>query len=573
MDAGTGSVRRGFGLHSCTGVCGQALIALVLAAFVVTGLLGALLPEVEFDALWYHLPLPQAYLLAGRLVDLPNTFSSHYPKTVEMLFALGLAWNGPITAKLVHFVFGLLAVGATYRLARRWLNRQYSLLAALAFLAVPTVHWELTTAHVDLAVICFVTLSLSDLVTCWDEPDDVGIHRAGLMMGLALASKHSALLFLPGAMLLVVARSLRMAASLSSGEGYRSIAADAVAWLKAGLRVQRWMKPPLIFLGIVLVVPLPWYVLSWLATGNPVFPELSSVFGVRVDQWTEINEDGVRSFLLHFGVGRDVLTLLTLPWHVTVSGPQFAGSLGPVFLKALPLAGLVILTPGARGRGLRILAGWALLGTALWATPFSSFQLRYLLPVLPAVAVLSAAGLAWLTAVLRSHGWRHLAGAVLPVATLVLAFNLPPFIPWHGPGWAASTAHELDLAGVVDAGAASNYIARHVPAYPAISFVNDHVAPPVRILTFVDGFDYYSRYPLLHAYAPTAQPATFASGAERESVVIETLRREGITHVILPSDLSDLRSFGLAITSEAFIRRYLSPVYEDERVVVYELRL
>lgn len=42
-------------------------------------LIGALAPEVEHDALWYHLQFPAEYLAAGSLVDFPYEYTSYYP--------------------------------------------------------------------------------------------------------------------------------------------------------------------------------------------------------------------------------------------------------------------------------------------------------------------------------------------------------------------------------------------------------------------------------------------------------------------------------------------------------------
>src|SRR5688572_12947387 len=67
---------------------GVAVVA-VLFAFV-----GAIAPESEFDALWYHLNLPKLALAEGHLVDLPHEYVSLFPLNWEFVFGAGLAVSG-----------------------------------------------------------------------------------------------------------------------------------------------------------------------------------------------------------------------------------------------------------------------------------------------------------------------------------------------------------------------------------------------------------------------------------------------------------------------------------------------
>jgi hypothetical protein len=548
------------------------ILALLFVGFLLPALIGALLPEVEYDALWYHLFEPQQYLATGRLVELPNVASSLYPQTIEMLYAVGLAVAGQTAAKLIAYLFGLLTVVATYLLARHWLQQRYAVLAALIVLATPTINWEMTTANVDVAATCFVTLAIVDLMGWWDDANDRRLLRAAIVVGLALATKHTALYFVPGMLALVVAgEARRTGKSLTRSEESLGLA-RLQHRLKIGTPPKRWLRRPLVFLGIALVLPLPWYVRSWLISGDPLFPALWSVFGSSPEWWSQQTEAGWNQFNSVYGVSRNLSNLLTLPWHLTVDFPMFDGSLGPIYLMALPLAALAIIGPGSRRGSLRAMAGWTLVSTAIWAAPFGIFQLRYLLPIAPSLAVLSAAGVDWLVDHLRRTGWERLALAVLPVAFAVLSLDLQPLIPWHGVDWAADVPHEIDAAGVVDPGAADGYIARHEPAYRGLTYLNQHAAPPARVLTFVARLDFYSRYQLVNATQPAMLPATYASTLGSENRVLETLERQGITHVILPRDLRALRDFHLAIVDETFLHQNLTLLYADEAVRVYEIR-
>jgi hypothetical protein len=173
------------------------LFGLLGLAFLLTALVGALGPEIGFDALWYHLALPRLYLDQGHVFGTPFEFVSLYPQGTEMLYAVGLDWGGARAAKLVDLLFGVLAVLATFRLARRYMSWRFALVAAVVFLAAPTVHWEMTTAYVELAIAFFVTLSITELVDWRTDRDRRHVWRAAILLGLALGTKHLALLFVP----------------------------------------------------------------------------------------------------------------------------------------------------------------------------------------------------------------------------------------------------------------------------------------------------------------------------------------------------------------------------------------
>jgi hypothetical protein len=142
------------------GGMGWAALALIGAAGGFA-LIGALAPEVEYDALWYHLPFPTAYLAAGSLVDFPCQYTSYYPMGTELLFGYAIALDGPVAAKLVHFGFGGLLVLASYDLGAQIASRRVGLIAAAILAVTPTVLWEATTAYIDLSTAFFVALSLA----------------------------------------------------------------------------------------------------------------------------------------------------------------------------------------------------------------------------------------------------------------------------------------------------------------------------------------------------------------------------------------------------------------------------
>jgi hypothetical protein len=71
-----------------------------------------------------------------------------------------------------------------------------------------------------------------------------------------------------------------------------------------------------------------------------------------------------------------------------LNGARYGGTLGPGFLLLIPAAFL----PGARMRHRAAVIAACGAYLAVWASPISSFQLRFVIPLVPLLAVLGALG-------------------------------------------------------------------------------------------------------------------------------------------------------------------------------------
>ncbi len=223
----------------------RLLLALL---FVMIGVnaLGALGPELGFDALWYHLTIPKIWLLNHKIFFLSDGryYYSVMPKLAEMGYLSVLALSSEIGAKVMHLGWGLLTMAVVYRIARKWLSQEYSVLAMLVFYANLVVGWQSTTAYVDLCRAFFEALAFYCLV-------DNKIYKSGLALGLAIATKLLAVGTLP------------------------------VFWVLLVLQKTSF-KTVLVFTVFVAVPVLPWLLFAYLSTGNPIYPifsgyDLSSV--------------------------------------------------------------------------------------------------------------------------------------------------------------------------------------------------------------------------------------------------------------------------------------------------------
>ena len=101
-------------------------------------LMSTLLPPIEWDSWVYHLVGPARYISAHRLTYDFDNYYLFFPSFVEMLFTAGMALKSDIVARLVHFGYLLLTLGALYAFALRYWRRRFGLTAVALFLSIPT---------------------------------------------------------------------------------------------------------------------------------------------------------------------------------------------------------------------------------------------------------------------------------------------------------------------------------------------------------------------------------------------------------------------------------------------------
>ncbi len=516
-----------------------------------SALLAALAPEREYDALWYHLAYPQRFLQQGQLVDVPTDYVSLYPMTWELWFGFGLAVGNQTTATLLHFACLPLTALLTYELTRRFVRGASAWLAMALFTTVPTVLWEASTAYIDLALGLHVTLVMYSLLRFLQGQQRQWLLIAAYNLGMALATKHLALVVL----------------------GLASAGMVLRLW-QTERRVWPAVRPVLAFVTLSLILPLPWYARSWLASGNPVFPELYSIFGAPPERWDAVTAQGLQRFLDQFGPPGTTLNPLVLPWHMTMHAERYHGALGPLFLWLLPLLALL------RWRGaIPWLTAFVVCFVAVWASPLASFQMRFLVPITPLLAVLSAAAFGRLAAMTRYVASSTGTTILSCMTALVLILNLPPFTALHERdrigdlGWINSTLHGLPLGVVIGAESQAQYLTRTVSSFGVWSFANKTLPSDARVLSWSGGEEFYTKHDRIWANAAAVRRVAWAAPAQSKAA-LQGLRELGITHLIVdqrvPGSADDWNYF--ALTGPEARTHWYEELYTDRFFTLYRIR-
>lgn len=293
---------------------GHIFLCVLVVAFLLFFLSGALAPDSQQDSQWYHLSVARAWIFHNSLAAWPEVYPSNYSLLCSALYALALLiGNDSVDCSLIQWVFGALTVGASALFALEWYGRRAAMYCAFFVVTAMAGTVWFVPMHVssDLAVSAFMAAGLLLLVDelfgaplttgCRAQPvplhikqpsvaaevplDPFGINRlaaAGLFLGFGLACKLTALGWaMPGVLLL-------LAFALVRRNKLHRLPVRRAVW------VLGWVGVPCIL----------WVLRNtFIGCGNPIYPLARAVVPLR-EGWELLglryaNVNNVYPFSLH----------------------------------------------------------------------------------------------------------------------------------------------------------------------------------------------------------------------------------------------------------------------------------
>lgn len=318
------------------------LIVATLPAFVL-----ALYPPTGYDATMYHLPFARLFAETGRLAFADTLRFPVFPQLSEVLFSGAMLIADDVTAQLTQWLALAVTTAAIAELAEK-----RALLATALWIGTPLALYLGGNAYIDCTLAMFVTLAFAAYLQ-WRRTDAwIWAVLAGAFAGFAASTKYHGLYFLGVLVAAVMWRNRRAAAAF----------ALAAALLAA-----------------------PWYARIWAATGNPLFPYFSSIFGrhewqTKLDARMERTAGDPRTAApTEDPVTATVLRAIADPLEIGMAPHS------PLVLLLLPFAVLAAI----REPRLRFPLGAAF----VYALLVSPLDWRFMLAIVPLIAICIAAGL------------------------------------------------------------------------------------------------------------------------------------------------------------------------------------
>jgi len=513
---------------------GEKLLLITGGLVFVLTVPKALLPPFEYDALMYHLQAPRLFLQAGRIMLLPEVWQANGPFTVEMLYVIGLAFGSDSFANLMYLACAIWLIPTAFVFGRRCLGRRESWLAAALLLGVPILPVWANLTGADMVWAMYESLAVYVLFVWQERCERRWLILAGLFMGWALGSKYLAL-------------------------GGASVLGLWVLWQSRRAGWKSLFTHGILFGLAALLIALPWYAKNWLWAGNPVYPFVWGGPGWDAEHLSLMMKAGQTSF----GSGLHWWDYVLVPLSLYTQNEYF-GTIGVGIEVPGLLIPLALLYPFVgRRSGVNSLAGMTAVRFIVWM--LVSQQTRYLLPLFPALAVLSASVLDRFAG-LRRLGRIAVTGLLWGMALITLLFQFM---------WVNLLRPVPVMVGKDSKDA---FLERAIKGYAALLYVREHLSSTARVFMMWDGRDYYCDGRCL----PNSDESgwTRLAATSDVSTVVVRLREKGVTHLLYTD--TEARSLiardptGLHRRAFDFFWQEFRPfcaqeVYHSEKASLFEL--
>jgi len=508
----------------------KAVLILCLAVLIVSIIILSLVPPVSKDALTHHLAVPKLYINHGEIYEIPFIEFSYYPMNLEFLYLIPLYFGNDIIPNFIHFAFAILTAWLIFCYLRKRANPLSGILGAIFFLSIPVIVKLSITAYVDLGEIFFSFASLL-LLLKWVRS---GFRRrylayAGIMCGLALGTKYNGLVTLVILTLFVPFMYSRYS-------------------VKKSLGFMQPIKYGIAFLIISLLVFSPWMIRNYHWKSNPVYPLYDELFNPQKDISNHVssgdsNEEAIKMNSGLFTYRSMVYNekgweIALLPIRIFFQGkdgdPQyFDGRLNP-FLLLLPFFAFYRLKdePEYLRREKKILLVFSALffGFAIFT---AVLRIRYISPMIPPLTVLSVFGLINLYKIAEQISSLIVRRACIAMLVLIICFA---FV--LNADYIKRQFKYVDpipfITGKINR---DEYIGRYIPEYPAVRYINNHLDTLAKVLfIFIGNRGYYCDRDYSHDMNMIQNSI---SKAEKPIDILEELKKQGITHLLINYGLFD----------------------------------
>jgi len=512
--------------------------AITLAALV--NLAVTLNPILEVDTYEYHITVPKAWLLAGRIFPIPYCLQSNYHFLADMLnvVALSLSRNDVVLCKLIQWYSGLLLAAATWCFGRHFFSKRVGWTAAVLLYLGKEISWISATGYIDLTVGLFVFLGIFALVRA-ARSGALGAHLlSGLFFGCAFAAKQ------PGAMFLAMAYFAYAAVLLFDRAGRR--------------RLRHWPAEAALAGAMALAVASPWMIKNYAYTGDPFFPFLARSFDIP----PEFAEPATGFSGYYGGLSRYVLWDSATVGQLVRAFRNFRTNVIYSVANQLVVWFLVSIAALILLRRRKPLALRLLIGTGALAAPwFAWVWSRFLFGFFPVYTLVLAETLALLTR--RKRRVFALVSAALFVfyGTIFVRYNV-----------SERYAKRLELTHslIVSGKAREKWLLENDPSYAMVRRINGALGKEDRLLVCGP----------LHS-APLLEVPFVPNPHTLSKNLLEILRERfhdpdsmkrylddlGVTHILMP----DGEAWKLDGKS-GFVRRWLEKLFGEQSLSLYRLR-
>jgi hypothetical protein len=317
-----------------------------------------------------------------------------------------------------------------------------------------------------------------------------------------------------------------------------------------------YMKKTLLFIIPVLLIVLPWYIKSYIHTGNPVWPMMYGWFGGN--NWSQYHASQLAVRLNNYGLGKSIVSFMLMPFFLTFSSLKYGSIAGisPIFLIFIPM----LLLMGKPDFKFRFLLIYSFIYILTWF--FTSQQLRFLIPALAILAIPTAYSIHTIHSMNSNLAKKTIALFMLSF----LVFNLVFFIGinYKKIGYISGIQTKDQFYGSL-----SDYNDHGV-----FEYLNKNLPTGSKILLFQTIQGYFSDHDYVWG-SPSNQAYVNYREFTSDKDLYKRLKDIGITHILVNDDRPVSQTeYNPRIISmmDNLIEKHTNLYYVEEGTKVYVLR-
>ncbi|MBA3065033.1 hypothetical protein FP828_00905 [bacterium] len=515
----------------------------ILIFSAAVNLMGSLIPETYFDSLVYHLSIPRWWLLHHKIAIAPYVNQTYYPLNMEVLFTAAISFSNSSGAKMINWFFALATCVLIYETAFSLTRKRgISIFSAVLYYTTPLLMMQTWRTGNEIGQGLWEILMIFNMLRYFKSEKKIYLILAGAAMGLSLGAKHPAMMSL--------------------------LSVTGAFWLwnifKIKLPLKAILKKYTLFLAFTVLTAGPWYMKTFIATGNPLFPQFA---GKISDFRGELREN-----FGNFTTDQPAIThpknIATALWDVTMGKHQGAFP-GAVYL----ILAILLLIKKPLNNETKFLLFYLIPYTFLWITVGGAY-LRRFLPGLTSTAVLLGT---YLAAIDNSDN--GLKSFVKTFMALLMLFNVYfSFVMVVGGHGALNflMAKEDEYT----------YIRRPRMAHPkyggeVFRYINTELAASAVILFISETRPFYAERDFIWTTAVMGKNpiVEWSNSSESAQQLYEKLKEHKVSHLFFSlAEYHRLKGYNMFYWSEngrevfkTFWERYIALEYQSDYSYLYRI--
>jgi len=480
-------------------------------------------------------------------------WSGNYPILVPMLYAwfnFSLGRVNDLLSRTIFPIFGVATLASTYIFSKKLHGSTAAIFSVYILAVTPIFFTHLAIGYIDVVLSFYFTLALYFLQKAYEESNACYAVLSGILGGFAAWTKYQGLFLAP---IILIFGILIKVNNKSHNE-----------------RINGLLLKTLFTFALIAS---PWYLRNWILLGNPVYPNLSTIFGGRtLDRWllSQNYEYWIGRWAVLLGTDRSSYNLLRLPIRLLIEDDSLhsLGQDGSGFLlTCYGVPGLLFSIFKRKKKDLLLLS-WILTYFLLWLA-FLYYFIRYLLPIIPALSMLAGKLLSEISSKIKDSRKFH---GIFLVAVTIVSLSAAFFIPTEvlaitGP---SQTFRNYVFSRPFTPPSTEESLRHAMPADVALwEFINEETSPESVFLSF-DHRAYFIDRRIIFADSTKVKEIYLVSDL---SEAIGFLKSINVTHIIVEPWYKDLP---LWYKSPLFHNledtSYFTKVFEMRGYAIYEIR-